>query len=759
VSAPAGSLERNSPLRAAAIAAVMAAALLLSFFQVTDLDIGGHLAVGRQILKTGAIPSVDFFTHTVTGSPYPVHQWLGEVLLFGVKHLSGSTGLIALRMLVVLCGAALLYRNARREDAPVAVAAGIVLLLLVAARPRFFIRPMLATLVLLPLLHAYVAAVRRDGTRRLWPILPLLAVWGHIHSGVLFGVLYLLGTLAGEGAKILLRARGGTDGETFPGAALDGWNYRRLAAFSAVAIALPFATMALVNPSGVKPLVLPFLFFSNPAFRAMIAEYRPVDLLIDWPFDLVAGALLLGCLLRPRRVDLTDLLLALGFGILAFQAVRGILPFAAVSAPLLARTWGALADDLFRNVSRGKGRPGARAAMANAAESVALLAVIVAAGLVSARAAGGWMFPFGLGKDPRSYPDRALDFVEAQGIRGHVFNTDIWASAILWRSPGGGIPIFVDARLEAYPESFWRDEYYRVLQAAPGWREVLDRYEVQWAILRREGGEADDRIGEVMWEDPAWGLVYWDDVAQVFIRRAGISAHNDGILAAWELTSVPPRHPQSVRDLHGVDLLRAAGELERLAAWAPQSFLPRWCLAAAWTRLGRGEEAAALFAELASLRDARDKEPFLASRAEAELVAGRRGEWERLLRESGADPADPDVRFGAAALLARAGKPEEAIAMYGRVLEAVPGHVDALNNLALLLARDDARRDRAMDLIEEALRLSPDDGYVLASRAEIRWRAGDRAGARLDFLRALTLIPDDDLAARAEIGGWLAQDD
>ncbi|HMB68116.1 MAG TPA: hypothetical protein VKU85_02355 [bacterium] len=757
MSAPATSLVRNAPLRAAAIAAVMLAALILSFFQVTDLDLGGHLAVGRQILKTGSIPSVDFTTHTVTGNPYPVHQWLGETMLFAVKHLFGPNGLIAARMLVVLCGAVLLYRNARREDAPVAVAAGIVLLLLVAARPRFFVRPMLATIVFLPLLHAIVAGVRGGRTRRLWPMLPLMAVWGHVHSGVLFGVLYLLGTLAGEGAKLFLRARGRTASAAFPGEALDGWNYRRLALFSLVAVALPFVTMALVNPSGVKPLVLPFLFFKNNAFRAMIAEYRPVDLMVDWPFNLVAGAVLLGCVLRWRRVDLTDLLITLGFGVLAFQAVRGILPFAAVSAPLLARTWGSVADSLFEGVSRGRGRPGSRATLANAAEAGALLAVITAAALVCVKAAGGWLFPFGAGKDPRSYPDHALEFVAAQGIRGNVFNTDIWASAILWRFPGGGVPIFVDARLEAYPESFWRDEYYRVLRAAPGWRDVLDGYEVEWAILRREGGEADDRIGDVMWEDPEWGLVYWDDHAQVFVRRNGASAHNDDILATWELTDLPPRQPQRVRDLRGVELLRAAMHLERLAEWAPDSFLPRWCLAAAWTRLGRGDDAVALFDELARMREARDNGPFVASRAEAELVSGSRDEWERLTREAGGDPEDPDQRFQAAVLLARAGKADAAVEMYGRVLEAAPGHVDAMNNLALLLARDEARRDEALALIEEAVRRAPEDGYVLASRAEIRWRAGDRAGARRDFLEALDLIPDDDQAARAEIGGWLAQ--
>ena len=44
---------------------------------------------------------------------------------------------------------------------------------------------------------------------------------------------------------------------------LDPWSYRRLALLSVLGIALAFATMALVNPSGLRPLLLPFLFFRD----------------------------------------------------------------------------------------------------------------------------------------------------------------------------------------------------------------------------------------------------------------------------------------------------------------------------------------------------------------------------------------------------------------------------------------------------------------------------------------------------------------
>ena len=150
-------LLENAPLRRLVVFAVLAGALVLSCFHVSNLDIGGHVTVGREIILTKSIPKTDFFSHTAQGRSYPVHQWFGELVLFGVEHVTGPTGLILLRMIIVLLGGALLYRNARNENAPVVAAAAIALLLLVAARPRFLIRPFLVTLVFLPLLLCFVS--------------------------------------------------------------------------------------------------------------------------------------------------------------------------------------------------------------------------------------------------------------------------------------------------------------------------------------------------------------------------------------------------------------------------------------------------------------------------------------------------------------------------------------------------------------------------------------------------------------------------
>ncbi|MCA9751691.1 MAG: tetratricopeptide repeat protein, partial [Gemmatimonadetes bacterium] len=397
---------------------------------------------------------------------------------------------------------------------------------------------------------------------------------------------------------------------------------------------------------------------------------------------------------------------------------------------------------------------GRRWSRANAAEA-AVLALVIAGGLFAGvRASQGWMFPFGFGRDPKHYPEHALDFLWSQNVRGPIFNTDLYASALLWRGKTTRFPVFVDARLEAYPEDFWRDVYYRVLQAAPGWQDVLDRYGVRCALLRREGGQSDDGIGNALWDSPAWGLVYWDDQVLIYLKRDG-PERNREVLATWEFDAFNPRRPSSVNDLRDEDLKSAETELARLVEWNPESFLLRWTLAAAWAGLGRGEDAADAFAQLADRKEAKGNTAFRASRAQAELVVGRRDRWAELLQAAGRDPADPSEKFRAAMFLARAGRTEPAIEEYREVLAANPRDVDAMNNLALLLAKEPATSDEALALLEQALTLTPDDPYVIASRAEVRYGRGETELALADFRAALDLLPADDTAARETVMRWI----
>ncbi len=82
----------------------------------------------------------------------------------------------------------------------------------------------------------------------------------------------------------------------------------------------------------------------------------------------------------------------------------------------------------------------------------------------------------------------------------------------------------------------------------------------------------------------------------------------------------------------------------------------------------------------------------------------------------------------------------EALGLARRALDKAPGDAYAT---ALLAYGERARGDlvRSIELMEEAVRLAPRNGELVAYLGNMLWMQGDRAGAVLQYQRALTLIP------------------
>ena len=74
------------------------------------------------------------------------------------------------------------------------------------------------------------------------------------------------------------------------------------------------------------------------------------------------------------------------------------------------------------------------------------------------------------------------------------------------------IPVFVDSRIEIVPKDIWHD-YGEVGFAGAGWKEVLDRWNVEAIVA-----EADWDLLPILKDDPDWRLVYEDDDGALFVR-------------------------------------------------------------------------------------------------------------------------------------------------------------------------------------------------------------------------------------------------
>jgi Flp pilus assembly protein TadD len=168
-------------------------------------------------------------------------------------------------------------------------------------------------------------------------------------------------------------------------------------------------------------------------------------------------------------------------------------------------------------------------------------------------------------------------------------------------------------------------------------------------------------------------------------------------------------------------------------------------LGAALAKLGSSEEALAHYREAVRLRP---DDPTLRTALGAALIA--QGKWEEAKRTI---PATSPARADAlalkldAAVLAREGKDEEAIARFREALRIEPADVESLVNLGLLLMR---RGDLsgARTQLESAVQIRPDHAPAQRTLAVVLAREGNLREAITHFEAAVRLDPSDEAARR-----------
>ena len=112
---------------------------------VADPDFWWHLRSGQWIVETGAIPHTDPFSHTNLGKPWIAHEWLSEVIIYGLYRLGGLPLLIFTFGTVITIAFGLVYLRSPGKP----YIAGFALLLgALATAPTWGVRPQMFSLLL-----------------------------------------------------------------------------------------------------------------------------------------------------------------------------------------------------------------------------------------------------------------------------------------------------------------------------------------------------------------------------------------------------------------------------------------------------------------------------------------------------------------------------------------------------------------------------------------------------------------------------------
>jgi hypothetical protein len=462
--------------------------------RVTDPDVWWHLRTGQLIVQTHAVFHTDPYSFTRFGQPWVDHEWLSQILIFGLYRLASWGGLIAGFGAVI--AATFLVVFLRCPGRPY-VAGVITLWGAFASAPSWGVRPQMLTLLLASLLLLILERSYQRPNLLWWtPLLMLL--WVNLHAGYALGIVLMALFLVGDALDAVLGF-----------AAFDSKDGPPAARLRALALAI-VACIAVVplNPYGAAMYGYPLETLRSRAMQSYIGEWLSPD--FHQPLYLPALGIILATValpgLSPRRLRPREVLLLSVTTFAALRSVRHIAIYALIAIPILSAMVLACLEE--RGVAKRLKWKQTPITRAKAFFNVLLL--------------GGFLF-FMVARvryvanrqaetEARELPSAAVSFIAAQRPPAPIFNHYNWGGYFIWRLYPE-YRVYIDGRADLYGDAFMDDlatTYY--LKGDP-WRGPFEKWGIRTVVL-----PPDAPLVTALRALPDWKTIYADGQAVVLTK-------------------------------------------------------------------------------------------------------------------------------------------------------------------------------------------------------------------------------------------------
>ena len=526
---------------------------------IADPDLWGHTLYGMRAQQNHVLAEyADPYSYTAPGAVWINHEWLTEYIFGWLWLHLGSTGLWfwrnAMVAIVFACVALAIHRSRASVAAIVAL---LVLNTECLSEFVVFVRPQLATFALFAVT---LLVLRRHwdspGTRVLWILPPLTALWANLHGGFLSGlglqavffVAWFIRSLRPDHLKDAVVAIGESQQRS-----------PRREAIRIFVLTCASLLATLINPYGfhLHSMLIEHLVPYQPIREWQPLWAAPQAVTCYVPFLLTALALP-----WSQRRNWLDLLV---LAVVGYEAVSHIRHVALLSITTLILLPGPLSDSfrvLFKHISQqmsGHRRRWHRSIAVSAVLLSLLSLQIIAVDSPRRQGIQPWQIAAEVSRNVAGVPMNAVTFLDRSGVEGNLVTTYGWGQYVLWHLYPR-IHIAFDGRYRTvYPMSVERD--FLLFEMASGTNAastaILDNYPTDIALLPR-----DHRAVEVIRHRPGWVQIYADTLAAVFVRdlpryqaviqssgMGGRKSNEPTVAAgyAWKRFPAGPRHRTSVR--------------------------------------------------------------------------------------------------------------------------------------------------------------------------------------------------------------------
>lgn len=469
-----------------------------------DADTGWHIGIGRYILETGTIPRTGIYSYTAADMPWMSHEWLTELIFALVHNIGGLYGVVVLTALAIAATHSLFFGFLLYRGVNTVLAVILTIAVITTTSVHWLARPHILSMPITLVWYMALEAYRLEGKRYIY-LLPLLTIlWVNLHGGFMAGLLLIAVYWLGSLLDLFLSK----DGNVRERGKKDLLVYSKVGLLAAAA--------SLLNPHGYEALLFPFQIMTQEISVGRVEEWLSPNFHQFQPFEYMLLSLIVVLCFSLRKLRFIEAGLVILWTHLSLHSIRYTPIFAIIITPIIAVRLEGIMEEGVEGGHRLLNKIYAvsqRIQKTSESLNTHILPTIAVFFVLTLVICGSGTLGMSFGErafDKEHFPIVAVDFAEKNGVKGRVFNTYHFGGYLIYQ----GVPkegVFVDGRADMYNE--FLKNYYDVVDVKPAWREVLERFDINWMLIT-----ANSPLSVLLLETEEWRLIYADKVANIFVK-------------------------------------------------------------------------------------------------------------------------------------------------------------------------------------------------------------------------------------------------
>ena len=454
------------------------------------------------MVRTGHFLYADPFSFTLALPQWIDVHWLFQLLVYGLFLLGGLEALLWFKVVAVAVACALLC-FAVRSFRYAYTCALLCALFFYEARYLVCERPVLITMLCMAAYVFLFERVKQGMSKRfLWLCVPLQLLWANSQGLYPLGILIVAAYWV---ESVMFRPAG-----------------RGRRSLMTTGVLLACAVSCLVTPYGVQGLLLPFRLLGSIApvahslYSLNISENVPLLALSGFEarYRVAVIATAIGvCVLffvNRRMVRPAHVILFAGFLFLAYSAVRNVLLFFLMAAPIAG--FGIMQLRLPRRVAAFVESGKIRSSLFAAAGIAVLLAWPVTGHLATLA-----VCPPGKTLSPFRFPEKIAEHLTAHPVSGEMFNDIRYGGYLIWTL----YPqkrVFADGRIIIRSPRFFSD-YLALCDQPELFSFAAQKFNLTSAILPSAIFPQYRKLIRWLYHSPDWHLEYTDGSSFLLVKN------------------------------------------------------------------------------------------------------------------------------------------------------------------------------------------------------------------------------------------------